>query len=68
VEASLNLSYIDLDDGTLQGGTFWRLTPAIKWSLMDYMRIELGYGYGVLEKNGLRGVTQFFQARLLTAL
>ena len=68
VEASLNLSYIDMDDGTLQGGTFWRITPALKWHLMDYMRVELGYGYGVLEKNGLRGVTQFFQARLLTAL
>ena len=68
IEVSLNLSNIDLDDGTLQGGRFWRITPALKWHLMDYMRVELGYGYGVLEKNGLRGVTQFFQARLLTAL
>jgi phosphate-selective porin OprO and OprP len=68
VEASLNLSYIDLDGGTLRGGKFWRLTPALKWHLMDYMRIELAYGYGVLDRFDLKGTTHFFQARLLTAL
>ena len=68
VEASLNYSYIDLDGGTLQGGKFWRLGPALKWHLMDYLRIELAYGYGKLDRFGLEGVTQFFQARFLTAL
>jgi phosphate-selective porin OprO/OprP len=52
----------------LQGGKFWRITPALKWHLMDYMRVELGYGYGVLERFDRRGVTHFFQGRLLTAL
>jgi phosphate-selective porin OprO and OprP len=67
-EASLNLSYIDLDGGTLRGGKFWRVTPAVKWHLMDYLRIELAYGYGVLDRFGLEGTTHFFQGRLLTAL
>jgi len=68
VEASLNYSYIDLDGGTLQGGKFRRLGPALKWHLMDYLRIELAYGYGKLNRFGLEGVTQFFPARFLTAL
>jgi phosphate-selective porin OprO/OprP len=67
-EATLNYSYIDLDDGNLQGGKFWRITPAVKWHLMDYLRIELAYGYGRLDRFDLEGTTHFFQGRLLTAL
>ena len=68
VELSLNLSYIDLDGGSLRGGKFWRVTPAVKWHLMDYLRVELGYGYGVLDRFDLKGTTHFFQGRLVTAL
>lgn len=68
LEVTLNLSYIDLDSGSLQGGKFWRITPAIKWHLMDYLRVELAYGYGRLDRFGVEGNTQFFQARILTAL
>jgi len=68
IELSLNYSYIDLDSGTLRGGKFWRITPALKWHLMDYLRVELGYGYGVLNRFDKKGTTQFFQGRLLTAL
>jgi phosphate-selective porin OprO/OprP len=67
-EVSLNLSYIDLDGGNLRGGKFWRVTPAVKWHLMDYLRIELGYGYGVLDRFDLEGTTHFFQGRVITAL
>lgn len=67
-EASLNFSYIDLDDGTLQGGKQWRVTPAILWHLMDYMRIQAEYGYGRLDRFDLEGNTQFFQLRLFTGL
>lgn len=67
-EVSLNLSYIDLDDGSVRGGKFWRVSPAVKWHLMDYLRVELGYGYGVLDRFDLEGTTHFFQGRILTAL
>jgi phosphate-selective porin OprO/OprP len=68
VEVALNYSYIDLDAGNLRGGKFWKITPLVKWHLMDYMRVELGYGYGVLDRFDLEGKTHFFQGRLLTAL
>ena len=67
-EASLNFSYIDLDDGTLRGGKMWRVTPAILWHLMDYMRIQAEYGYGRLDRFDLKGNTQFVQIRLFTGL
>ena len=68
VDASMNVSYIDLDGGTLRGGRFWRVTPAVKWHLMDYLRIELAYGYGKLDRFDKQGVTHFFQARFLSGL
>jgi phosphate-selective porin OprO/OprP len=63
-EAVLRLSYIDLDDGTLRGGKFWRLTPMINWHLSDNLRLEFAYGYGRLDRFDLQGGTQFFQSRL----
>lgn len=63
-EAVLRLSYIDLDDGEVQGGRFWRLTPMVNWYLSDNLRLELAYGVGQLDRFGLVGTTQFFQTRL----
>lgn len=63
-EAVVQLSYIDLDDGTLHGGTFWRFTPMVNWYLSDNIRLELAYGYGTLDRYDLRGATQFFQSRI----
>ena len=48
----------------LQGGTFWRLTPMVNWHLSDFLRLELIYGYGRLDRFALKGNTQFFQSRL----
>ena len=66
VDAGLRFSYIDLDDGSLQGGKFWRLTPTVNWYLADFLRVEGAYGYGVLDRFGQKGTTQFFQARIQT--
>ena len=63
-EAVLRLSYIDLDDGAIHGGRFWRLTPMLNWYLSDHLRLELAYGVGQLNRFGVVGTTQFFQTRL----
>jgi phosphate-selective porin OprO/OprP len=63
-EAVLRLSYIDLDDGAIHGGRFWRLTPMVNWYLTDHLRWELAYGVGQLDRFGVVGTTQFFQTRL----
>ena len=62
-EALLRLSYIDLDDGPIHGGRFWRLTPMVNWYLTDHLRLEFAYGVGQLDRFGVRGTTQFFQSR-----
>jgi len=63
-EALLRFSYTDLDGGTVRGGIFWRITPMVNWYLSDNARLELGYGYGKLDRFDLKGATQFFQTRL----
>jgi phosphate-selective porin OprO/OprP len=63
-EAVLRLSYIDLNDGPVQGGRFWRLTPMVNWYLSDHLRLEFAYGVGRLDRFGTVGTTQFFQSRL----
>ncbi len=68
LELLLRLSYVDLTSGTLEGGTFWRLSPTANWYLNKNIRLELGYGYGVLDRFGLKGTTHFFQTRLQTQL
>ena len=35
---------------------------------MDYLRIDLAYGYGKLDRFDVEGTTHFFQGRFLTAL
>jgi phosphate-selective porin OprO/OprP len=69
LESVLHFSYADFDDGaSFQGGKFWRFSPMLHWHLSAYQRIELVYGYGKLDRFGLNGGTQFFQARFLTML
>jgi phosphate-selective porin OprO/OprP len=67
MEAALNYSYIDLNGGNRRGGTFWRVTPSVKWHLIDYIRVELAYGYGRLDRFDLKGTTNFFQGRFIIA-
>jgi phosphate-selective porin OprO and OprP len=67
-ELVLRLSYADLDSGSIQGGTFWRITPMVNWHLSDNVRFELAYGYGVLDRFGVKGGLQVFQTRLQLSL
>jgi phosphate-selective porin OprO/OprP len=67
-EVLLRASTLELDGGTIKGGKFWRITPMVNWYLSKDVRFELAYGYGVLDRFGLKGATQFFQARLQLTL
>jgi phosphate-selective porin OprO/OprP len=64
IEAGLDLTYNDFDDGSFRGGKLWRLTPIVGWHLTDYVRTTFVYGFGVLDRFGVKGTTQFFQTRL----
>lgn len=68
IEALVRVSTLDLDGGTVKGGKFWRITPMINWYLSKDVRLELVYGYGVLDRFNLKGATQFFQTRLQLTL
>ena len=63
-EAVLRYSYTDFTDGTMHGGTFWRITPMVNWYLSDNARLEFVYGYGTLDRFDLEGTTQFLQSRI----
>lgn len=67
-EVLFRASTLDLDGGTVKGGKFWRITPMINWYLSKDVRLELAYGYGVLDRFNLSGATQFFQTRLQLTL
>lgn len=67
-EVLFRASTLDLNGGTIQGGKFWRITPMVNWYLSKDIRFELCYGYGVLDRFGLKGATQFFQSRIQLTL
>jgi len=64
LEVIFRVTNIDLDSGTLNGGTFWRITPMVNWYLSNNIRLELVYGYGSLNRFSKTGTTQFFQSRI----
>jgi phosphate-selective porin OprO and OprP len=63
-EAVLRFSTLNLNDGEIKGGQFWRITPMVNWYMSQAIRTEFVYGYGVLDRYNLRGAVQFFQARI----
>jgi phosphate-selective porin OprO and OprP len=63
-ELVVRYSYADLNDGPIHGGTFQRLTPMLNWHMSENIRLEFVYGYGLLDRFGMQGATQFFQTRL----
>ncbi|NEU09579.1 porin [Flavihumibacter sp. R14] len=63
-EAGLRYSIFNMNDGLVQAGKFWRVTPTVNWYLADFLRFELSYGYGVLDRFNLKGATHFLQSRI----
>lgn len=68
VEGVFRISNLDLDASGIHGGRFWRLTPMLNWYMTKYLRLEIAYGYGMLDRFQLRGATQFFQSRIQLAI
>ncbi len=63
-EAVLRFSSLDLNDGTIKGGRFWRLTPMVNWYMSKIVRTEFIYGYGQLSRYDLTGALQIYQIRV----
>jgi len=63
-EATVHGTYTNADDGNMQGGKFWRVTPTLAWYPSYEFRVTLGYGYGELDRFGTTGATHFFQGRI----
>ena len=63
-EAVLRFSSLDLNDGSIEGGKFWRITPMVNWYLTKAIRMEFVYGYGVLDRYHMKGALQIFQTRI----
>lgn len=64
VEGVLRFSMLNLNDGAVKGGKFWRITPMVNWYLTKVIRLEFVYGYGVLDRFGIKGNVQFFESRI----
>ena len=64
IEAAVFASTLNLNDGNIKGGQMWRITPMINWYPVQFIRFELIYGYGVLERYDVKGKVQFFETRL----
>jgi phosphate-selective porin OprO/OprP len=64
VEIAARYTWTDLNDQTIHGGRFSRASLGINWYASDNLRLEFNYGYGRLDRSGMTGVTNFFQARL----
>jgi phosphate-selective porin OprO/OprP len=64
IEGVLHVSSFDLTDGNIQGGKMWRITPMVNWYMSKVIRLELVYGYGQLDRYGLKGGVHFYQGRI----
>jgi phosphate-selective porin OprO and OprP len=63
-EGVLHISTFNLNDKEIQGGQFTRITPMVNWYMSRIVRMEFIYGYGILNRYGLKGNVQFFETRI----
>ena len=54
----------DLTDGAIQGGKFGRFTGALSWYPNPSLRFSFNYGNGSLDRNDLKGKSNFWQFRV----
>ena len=53
----------DTNDGLMPGGSMWKATGMLNWYPSNDYAIKFMYGYGSLNRFGIKGITQYFQAR-----
>ncbi len=63
-EGVLHVSTFNLNDNNIQGGQFTRITPMVNWYVSKAWRVEFIYGYGILNRYGLKGNVNFFETRI----
>jgi phosphate-selective porin OprO/OprP len=68
IEGVLHVSTLNLNDKDIKGGQMTRITPMVNWYLTSYLRWELIYGYGILNRYGLKGHVNFFETRIQVTL
>ena len=64
LEGAVFASTLNLNDGNIKGGQFWRITPMVNWYLSKNIRWEFIYGFGKLDRYDLQGNVQFFESRI----
>ena len=64
IEGLLHFSMFDLNDGSIQGGKFWKMTALGNWYISKVIRFELAYSWGKLDRFDLTGNMQMFQSRI----
>jgi phosphate-selective porin OprO/OprP len=62
-EVGARFSHTDLSSGTLDGGVFDRVSGVASWYSRWSTRLDVGYGFGTLTRDGATGRTHFFIMR-----
>ena len=60
----LTATTYNTNDGLMPGGDWWKVTGMLNWYPSDDYAIKFMYGYGVLDRFGIKGATEFVQARV----
>ena len=64
LEGVLRYSTFDLNDKSIKGGQFWKITSIVNWYMSKVVRLEFIYGYGVLDRLEKQGAVNFFESRI----
>jgi phosphate-selective porin OprO/OprP len=64
LRAGGRLSFLDLDDGGVEGGREINVTAGLTWQLNRYLLFKIEYGMAALDAQAGNGVLHFAQTRL----
>ena len=64
LEVAARLSYLNLEDGPIDGGRMMIFMPGINWYLSQHLRLQANYGWAMVHEGPHPGNLHLFQARL----